>query len=74
MPVAPKLPMKFKCTACKTVYMHKYNSDAFLNYPACPNCQNAGQLQGTIETHDLFKYPLAIAKSYLQDSMLRFNR
>lgn len=74
MPVAPKLPMKFKCTACKTVYMHKYNSDAFLNYPTCPDCQHAGQLQGTIEVQDLIKHPIAVAKIYLQGPMLRLSR
>jgi hypothetical protein len=74
MPVAPKLPMKFKCTACKTVYMHKYNSNTILNYPTCPDCQHAGQLQGTIETPDLFKYPVAVAKSYIQASILHFTR
>ncbi len=74
MPAAPKLPMKFECTACKTVYMHKYNADAFLNYPACPHCQNLGQLQGTIEAYDLFKYPVEVARSYLQGTLQRFSR
>lgn len=74
MPTAPKLPMKFKCTSCKTVYMHKYNSDTFLTYPTCPQCQHRGQLQGTIETPDLFKYPVAIAKSYWQGTVQRLSR
>ncbi|MEG2359810.1 hypothetical protein [Acinetobacter sp.] len=54
--------------------MHKYNSDAFLNYPACPHCQHLGQLQGTIETYDLFKYPVEVARSYLQGTLQRFSR
>ncbi|WP_227509761.1 hypothetical protein [Acinetobacter pragensis] len=54
--------------------MHKYNSDAFLNYPTCPDCQHAGQLQGTIEVQDLIKHPIAVAKSYLQGPMLRLSR
>ena len=74
MPIAPKLPMKFNCTSCKTVYMHKYTSDVFLTYPTCPQCQRQGQLQGTIETPDFFKYPVAVAKSYLQSTMQRFSR
>lgn len=75
MPPAIKMPIKFECKSCKTVYMHKYSPDTILtSYPTCPHCQQPGQLQGTIEMQDVFKHPIAMAHYYLQDTLQRFQR
>ena len=73
MPNAIKTPMKFHCSACKTVYMQRYFSDMVLSYPNCPNCHQPGQLQGTIEKQDLWKHPVAIGKCYLENTLQRFQ-
>lgn len=75
MLVIPKMPIKFECPSCKTVYMHKYTSDAILaSYPNCPHCQQPGQIQGMIEMQDVFKHPVAMATYYLHEALQRFQR
>lgn len=74
MPTAIKLPMKFRCNACKTVYMQRYFSDAIHSYPNCPNCNQPGQLQGTIEASDVLKHPVAVGKCYLEQTLQRFQQ
>lgn len=64
--VAPKLPMKFYCASCKSIYLQPYQAKARLFYPHCPQCQQPGQLQGTVETQDFIKHPIPLIKSYLQ--------
>ena len=75
MPPSIKMPIKFECPSCQTVYMHKYSPDAILtSYPTCPDCQQPGQLQGTIEMQDLFKHPVVLANYYWKDTLQRFQR
>ncbi|QQN40657.1 hypothetical protein JFY49_07095 [Acinetobacter sp. CS-2] len=72
---AIKMPIKFECRSCQTVYMQKYSADAILtSYPKCPHCQQPGQLQGTIEMQDLFKHPIIMANYYWKDTLQRFQR
>lgn len=74
MPTSIKLPMKFNCTSCNTVYIQRYFSDMLHSYPNCPTCQKPGQLQGTIEKQDLWKHPVAIGKCYLENTLQRFQQ
>lgn len=74
MPTAIKLPMKFHCEACNTVYLQKYAGDMLHSYPNCPNCKQPGQLQGTIETQDFLKHPVAVGKCYFENTLQRFQQ
>ncbi|WP_228145780.1 hypothetical protein [Acinetobacter sp. ANC 5054] len=54
--------------------MQKYFSDMVHSYPNCPNCNQAGQLQGTMEAQDILKYPVAVGKCYLENTLQRFQQ
>ena len=69
-----KLPIKFHCAHCNSIYMQSYSTEAFLTYPACPQCQKSGQLQGTIESHDILKHPFTVAKSLVQSTLKQLQK
>jgi len=54
--------------------MQSYSTEAFLTYPACPQCQKSGQLQGTIESHDILKHPFTVAKSLVQSTLKQLQK
>ncbi|WP_228200156.1 hypothetical protein [Acinetobacter tianfuensis] len=54
--------------------MQAYRANALVSYPACPQCSNAGQLQGTIESQDLLKHPVSVAKSLLHSTLAYMKR
>lgn len=62
-PALFNMPMKFECAACHQNYLHPYSLDAH-HYPACPNCQQAGLLQGLAETEDLIHHPIQFLSNY----------
>lgn len=61
----PKRLLKFKCLGCGSMYIEQINRQHMLSYPACPNCQQPGQILGSVNKLDYLLHPVAVIKIYL---------